>query len=180
MSLDVYLIMEGARVPVTSGIFIREGGSTKEITANEWNARYPDREPVVLLRDEESDTVYSANITHNLNKMAGEANIYLALWRPGEMLDPETSAKMDEQAKAGNYHGAGGAYELERTLPKVYARDLIEPLEKGLALLKSDPIRFMAFNPSNGWGSYHGLVSFTENYLNACKEYPDARVEVSR
>lgn len=28
--------------------------------------------------------VYSANITHNLNKMAEEAGIYRALWRPEE------------------------------------------------------------------------------------------------
>lgn len=31
------------------------------------------------------DTVYSANITHNLNRMAGEAGIYEHLWRPDEI-----------------------------------------------------------------------------------------------
>lgn len=29
-------------------------------------------------------TVYSANITHNLNKMARECGLYEALWRPDE------------------------------------------------------------------------------------------------
>lgn len=29
--------------------------------------------------------VYSANITHNLGKMADEASIYYALWRPDEI-----------------------------------------------------------------------------------------------
>lgn len=29
--------------------------------------------------------VYSRNITHNLNKMAGEAGIYMHLWRPDEI-----------------------------------------------------------------------------------------------
>ncbi len=29
--------------------------------------------------------VYSANITHNLNKMAEEVRIYYALWRPDEI-----------------------------------------------------------------------------------------------
>lgn len=33
-------------------------------------------------RDEE--TVFSANITHNLNSMATEAGIYEAVWRPDE------------------------------------------------------------------------------------------------
>ena len=30
------------------------------------------------------ECLYSANITHNLNKMAGAASIYEALWRPDE------------------------------------------------------------------------------------------------
>jgi hypothetical protein len=34
---------------------------------------------------EEKEEVYSANITHNLGKMAGEAGIYEALWRPEEI-----------------------------------------------------------------------------------------------
>ena len=33
----------------------------------------------------EGETVYSDNITHNLNKMASEAGIYEALWRPEEI-----------------------------------------------------------------------------------------------
>lgn len=33
----------------------------------------------------EDEEVYSANITHNLVEMAGEAGIYYALWRPEEI-----------------------------------------------------------------------------------------------
>lgn len=71
-------------------------------------------------------------------------------------------------------------YELERTLPTPHARDLIAPLTAGLVLLESDPERFKTFNPANRWGDYHGLVRFVRDYLAACKEYPDAKVEVSR
>lgn len=60
------------------------------------------------------------------------------------------------------------------------AQSLIEPLRIGLALLKSDPERFMAFNPTNGWGDYGGLVEFVEEYLAACERYPDADLYVSR
>jgi hypothetical protein len=60
------------------------------------------------------------------------------------------------------------------------ASQLIEPLRAGLSLLKSDPERFKKFNPSNGWGTYEGLVTFTENYLKACEEWPDAEVYASR
>jgi hypothetical protein len=85
MSLDVYLRMPGATKPAGSGIFIRDEGQTVEITREEWDRRFPGREPVVAPSLEESDEVYSANITHNLNKMAGAADLYEYLWRPDEI-----------------------------------------------------------------------------------------------
>ncbi len=93
--------------------------------------------------------VYSANITHNLGKMADAAGIYKALWRPEE-----------EGWK--------------------YAKDIIGPLETGLADLKARPDHFEQFNASNGWGMYEHFVPFVEEYLAACKEYPEAEIEVSR
>lgn len=60
------------------------------------------------------------------------------------------------------------------------AQQLIEPLSKGLALLRSDPERFRAFSPENGWGTYDGLVEFVQQYLTACVIDPDAVIEVSR
>lgn len=94
-------------------------------------------------------TVYSANITHNLNKMAQEAGIYKHLWRPEE-------------------------------LNIIKAEQLIEPLRAGLALLKSDPVRFKKFDAPNGWGLYEHFVPWVENYLKACEENPDGLISISR
>ncbi len=60
------------------------------------------------------------------------------------------------------------------------ARELIEPLRTGLALLKSDPAGFEQFNAPNGWGLYKHFVPFVEAYLAACEQNPDADVSVSR
>lgn len=60
------------------------------------------------------------------------------------------------------------------------AAQLIEPLTAGLALLKSNPARFEAFNSLNGWGLYQHFVPFVEGYLNACRENPTALVKASR
>jgi hypothetical protein len=60
------------------------------------------------------------------------------------------------------------------------AAQLIEPLEAGLALLKSDPERFKAYDAENGWGRYDNFVPFVEEYLAAAREHPDADVEVDR
>jgi hypothetical protein len=69
--------------------------------------------------------VYSRNITHNLNKMAMEADIYMALWRPEEIgvttakqlvplletgletlrSDPERFEKFNPENGYGSYEG---------------------------------------------------------------------------
>lgn len=60
------------------------------------------------------------------------------------------------------------------------AGELILPLKKGLKLMKSNPKRFKALNPENGWGSYDRFVPWIERYIEACEDYPYADVEVSR
>ena len=86
MSLDVYLTLEGKASESGSGIFVRENGQVKEISRAEWDEKFPRFEPVTATfdDDDEDNTVYTANITHNLNRMAAEAGIYEALWRPDE------------------------------------------------------------------------------------------------
>jgi len=87
MSLDVSLISKGEKViRESSGIFVRENGETKEISLREWNEKHPGIEPVrIPEQTNESDEVYSSNITHNLNVMAEQAGIYEHLWRPDEI-----------------------------------------------------------------------------------------------
>ena len=149
MSLDISLkLSNGAHHIDRDVIYIREDGRNKKITRAEWDERYPGREPFVVSEDDDTE-VYSANITHNLNKMASEAGIYEALWRPEEV----------------GYKTAG---------------QLISPLRDGLTLLESDPTRFEAFNPENGWGNYEGLVEFVREYLEACEQYPTAEVSAWR
>ena len=122
MSLDVYLTQAE---PITGEtervIFVREDGQTKELDRDEWDARYPDSDPVTV---ETRDEVYWANITHNLNVMAKEAGIYQHLWRPeelgitraGDLIEPLSCgvAKMEaepERFKALNPPNGWGSYD---------------------------------------------------------------------
>ena len=118
---------------------------------------------------EDTEQVYWANITHNLNTMAGEAGIYEALWRPHRLKEGYNISENDHQAE--------WKFEEENT---TLAKDIIPLLEKGLSDLKARPEYFEKFNSPNGWGMYEHFVSFVEKYLEACKEYPDAIIEVSR
>jgi hypothetical protein len=60
------------------------------------------------------------------------------------------------------------------------AKDLIAPLVKGLALLKSDPRHFEKYDAPNGWGKYEHFIPFVEEYLEACKNYPESNVSADR
>lgn len=60
------------------------------------------------------------------------------------------------------------------------AKDIIPILEEGLQKLKSDPKHYKQFDSPNGWGLYENFVPWVEKYLNACKEYPESIIYVSR
>ena len=118
---------------------------------------------------EDTEEFYWANITHNLGTMADKAGIYEALWRPHRLKENYNISEND--------HEADLKFEEEN---KITAKDIIPFLEKGLADLKARPEYFKTFNSPNGWGMYKHFVPFVEEYLNACKKYPDAIVSVSR
>jgi len=77
---------------------------------------------------------------------------------------------------------AGIYYALWRPEEKGYkkAKDIIKILEKGLKDLKERPEYFKKYNASNGWGMYEHFIPFVEEYLEACKKYPNAEIYVSR
>lgn len=152
MSLDVYL---NADAPPTqpsdgTGIFVRRNGQTVEMSRAEWDTHFPGQEPVVLAREYGVDTCVY------------QANITHNL---GKMADA-----------AGIYDAMWRPDEHGMT----HARHLIEPLSAGLERLRADPAKFREHNPSNGWGDYDGLVRFTSEYLDACRQYPEATVRASR
>ena len=61
-----------------------------------------------------------------------------------------------------------------------HARQIIEPLSAGLALLATQKRRFEEFNSPNGWGMWEHFIPFCADYLQACRDHPDALVRVSR
>lgn len=141
MSLDVYLVSKEKQPEM---VYVREEGRTIALSREEYVKKFG-REPIIV----KSEWAFHANITHNLNRMAEEAELYFPLWRPEE-------------------------------LNVKFARELIPYLEKGLNKLIANPTKYKQFNSPNGWGNYKNLVDFVVEYLIACREHPDAEIEVSR
>lgn len=118
--------------------------------------------------EEDSEIVYETNFTHNAGLCAGKAGIYTCIWRPYKLRSGDVEFENREEE-----------YEFEER-QIIKAEEIISYLEKGLELLKSDPTYYKTFDPSNGWGKYDDFVPFVEKYLEACKEFPESIIEVSR
>lgn len=95
--------------------------------------------------------VYESNITHNLNKMASEAGLYLPLWHPEELIPAVSKAE-----------------------------DLIPHLKNGLANLIENKAELLKYNNPNNWGTHDQLVKFVSLYLEACQNNPDGEIRVDR
>jgi hypothetical protein len=104
-------------------------------------------------------------------------HVHLSAVRETEVYWANITHNLNSMAEAaGIYQHLWRPEELGIT----HARDLIEPLKKGLATLKADPKKYIKYNARNGWGSYSSFVPWVEQYLQACEENPDAIVTVSR
>ena len=122
-----------------------------------------------LTYEEKNDELFWANITHNLGEMADKAGIYEALWRP-YFLHPDCPKEFSSHDEE---------YAFETSHPMM-AKDIIPIVEKGYEDMKSRPEYFKQFDSENGWGLYVNFLPWVEKYLEACKEYPDAEINISR
>lgn len=116
----------------------------------------------------ENEQLFWANITHNLGKMADKAGIYDALWRPYRLHKDYKHFDIDDEE-----------YNFEQSVT-IYAKDIVDIVEKGLKKMKNKPEYYTKFNSPNGWGTYENFVPWVERYLEALKEYPESKIEVDR
>ena len=107
----------------------------------------------------------------------------ISLIRPTGTDEPEYLYETNITHNLGTMAGKAGIYyALWRPEEKGWktAKDVTQTLERGLADLKARPAYFEAFSSPNGWGLYENFVPFVEEYLEACRLYPGALIEISR
>lgn len=57
-------------------------------------------------------------------------------------------------------------------------KDLAPKISEGIFKLCAKPEKYKHLEPSNGWGSVEGTITFLQRIYNNCLVYPDAIVEV--
>lgn len=105
---------------------------------------------------------WSANITHNLGRMAEhipvrleggiETTLYYICWRPEEI----------------------------RPTIKVNTDTILESLIQGITYMLTHRKELLEYESPNGWGTYNGFMKFLLNYKQACEDNPNCEIEVSR
>jgi hypothetical protein len=73
-----------------------------------------------------------------------------------------------------------GVYDALYKSDNKKASEIIEELKKGCEDMIEHAEEYELLNPDNGWGDYEGAVYFLKDILDACKNYPNARIEISR
>lgn len=104
-------------------------------------------------------------------------DVYLTAVRETTVFDANITHNLGGMAsEAGIYRHLWRPEEIGVT----HARELIEPLRAGIALMEREPERFKAFDDHGGWGTYEQFLPWIRKYLAACEESPDATVRASR
>ncbi len=60
------------------------------------------------------------------------------------------------------------------------AHHIEDYIVNGLIELIKYPKKYEKYNPSNGWGSYDGLINFCLDYLSNIRTYPNSKIEACR
>lgn len=75
--------------------------------------------------------------------------------------------------KAGVYNALYHSHEKQ-------AYTIIPALEKGIEHMTNNSEEYIALNPENGWGSYATALPWLIGILQACKDYPETRIRISK
>ena len=60
------------------------------------------------------------------------------------------------------------------------AKEIVKTLEFGLRMMLQNPDVYRKLDAPNGWGTYNDFIPWLQEYIEACRNYPDATIEVSR
>ena len=73
-----------------------------------------------------------------------------------------------------------GVYDALYMSEGLIAKGIIEVLEKGIYDMEDKPEEYIKLNAINGWGTYRHALPFLKEILKACKENPDAKIQISK
>ncbi len=144
MSLDLTIKTNKLIRHVSTGVYIREDGCTKELkTIDDVKKHFPNKDISHICEQVYyDDELWTKNITHNLSEMAehviinDQINLCDLLWKPKD-----------------------NGFDI---VTQIY----IDYISNALRILKSKKKELEKFNPKNNWGNYDLLLDFVNEYMD--------------
>ena len=59
-------------------------------------------------------------------------------------------------------------------------KDIIDELNSGLSNMYANPEKYIAMNPTNGWGSYESALDWLKQLISNIESYPDGTICISK
>lgn len=76
------------------------------------------------------------------------------------------------------YYDAFGLKEGLRGLHDMGCESARKHLADAIKKMESDPEKYRAMNPENGWGDYEGALNFLKRIRKDCAKHPKAKVGI--
>ena len=192
MSLDLTI---ESRTPVRhrgTGVFVREGGMTRELqTVEEVRQHFPDATNIgdIHITDYEDYDYFHLNMTHNLTEMASHVPIagtegHLSKpqeWRKPEdreqhpltayelLWHPELNPLLEQTTLHRRDDEDGTEWDVSRTrLTPEYVRQAMAAYQ----YIAAHREELSQYNPDNGWGDYDGLLRNVQNLVQCLVGIP--------
>ena len=153
MSLDIYAKLKKGTIPEHNAI-------------NNAYRYWSTEEKITRLTDETSH-VFQWNLTHNLGEMASHVPI---AW----------TTEDGKAYKTDLYHILWRPEEVFTDKEEITLADMETPVLLGMMYVLEHEEDLKTYNPDNYWGHYTNFVSLLPNYYRACRNWPEAAIEVSR
>ena len=71
-----------------------------------------------------------------------------------------------------------GCYDALYNSDGMVAGETCHVLKRAIRVMEIEPDKFRGMNPSNGWGSYDGALTFLREWEANCSAYPKAIIRV--
>lgn len=101
----------------------------------------------------------------------------------GEEIDGNEVYSTNVTHNLGNMASEAGIYNYLWRAPENNinnAKQLILPLTKAIEDMELKPSLYDPLSAKNGWGTYEQFIPWLKELLQACKDYPNARIDTNR
>lgn len=101
-------------------------------------------------------------------------DIWLTAVRPSQVFDANFTHNVTPMWREA------GIYDALYMSAGKQAHEVLPALEAGLKLMQDDPVKYMAMDAQNGWGTYVHALPWLDSLVSSFRDNPDGIIGLSK